>query len=185
MSSKECDFLLVKLKHSGQLADSWLLAGGAFGGGAPHPYRVLDERAPQGQRRVGHSRGNEFQHTCHLSFGLQALWVLEVRANGLTNVGVASQLRHQHLHLAQLPFVNLLVVEVHEPDEHAQVALLERIRQVLDDDVFRRLRVLPGSVPARSLAADTGEFPDGRCDGVQRGSNRTNPTCPDSCLWGH
>ena len=92
-----------------------------------------------------------------LFLGGQAVRVLEVRANGFAHVGVAAPLRHQQLDFAQLPFVDLAVVDVHEPDQHAQVALHEVVRESFDDDFFRG-RFCSGLVVARNPADDAGGF---------------------------
>ena len=130
--------------------------------------------------RVGASRGAVFQHVIDLFPGVQAVRVLEVLPNGFAHVGVAPPLRHQQLDLAHLPFVDLFVVGLHEPDQHAQVALHGLIRESFDDDLFRR-RLRPGLVLARNPADDAGDFPGDSGDGVHPGLNRPNPTFPDLC----
>lgn len=121
----------------------WTLAsrrtpGSSPAGRAPTARRTrivsFDERAAEGQLRVRTLLGKVFQHPRHLLPGFQARRFLETRTDGLAHLGVAAELRHEHLNLAEFPFVYLAVIVVHGPDQHAQAALLQTIGQGLDDD---------------------------------------------------
>ena len=76
--------------------------------------------------------------------------------------------------------IDLFVVGLHEPDQHAQVALHGLIRESFDDDLFRG-RLCPGLVLACNPADDVGEFPGDFGDGVNPGLNRPNTPFPELC----